>query len=149
MPGVLQKADFSCGIGLFHSTFPLMHSRSARTSLYVLTKSALSVDQTISEVSFPIEWDQARNGTELQGSLLHDDRFLVLQSKTGKPSGILTGKSVREAGIPRRCLAAMLTRDGESFVPSGRRILQEGDELTVIGEDEGMDLLRDTYLPTR
>ena len=129
-----------------HAIFFLVSPEDNPTQhLRILARIAERVD----EMSFPIEWDQARNDMELQDSLLHDDRFLVLQIKTDKPSGVLAGKSLREAGIPRGCLVAMLTRDGESFVPSGRTILQDGDELTVIGEDEGMDLLRDTYLLRR
>ena len=129
-----------------HAIFFLVSPEDNPTQhLRILARIAERVD----EVSFPIEWDQAGSDTELQDSLLHDDRFLVLQINTGKPSGVLTGKSLREAGIPRGCLVAMLTRDGESFVPNGRTILQDGDELTVIGEDEGMGLLRDTYLPKK
>jgi NhaP-type Na+/H+ and K+/H+ antiporter len=61
----------------------------------------------------------------------------------------LIGKLLREAGIPRGCLVAMLSRDGQTFVPGGRTILQNGDVLIIIGEDEGLELLRDTYLLNR
>ena len=40
----------------------------------------------------------------------------------------------------------MLSRQEQSFVPSGRTVFREGDELTIIGEDEGLSLLRDTFL---
>jgi APA family basic amino acid/polyamine antiporter len=111
--------------------------------LRILARIAERVD----EVSFPVEWDRARNEHELRESLLHDDRFVTLKIHAQEPSGVLIGKLLCEAGIPNGCLVAMLSRDGQTFVPSGRTILQDDDELTVIGEDEGLGLLRDTYLP--
>ena len=104
------------------------------------------IAERVDEISFPIEWKQARNERELREALLHDDRFLVLEINSSESTSALIGKPLREAAIPRGCLVAMLTRDGESFVPNGRTVLQDQDELSIIGEDEGMDLLRDTYL---
>lgn len=113
--------------------------------LRILARIAERVD----EASFPIEWDQARNELELRESLMHDDRFVSLPIRAEEPSGVLIGKLLREAGIPRGCLVAMLTRDNQPFVPSGRTVLQDRDELTIIGEDEGLELLRDTYFRNR
>ncbi len=107
------------------------------------------IAERVGEVSFPIEWDQAKDEQELRASLIHDDRFVTIQIRGDEPTGALIGKSLREAGIPRGCLVAMLLREGQSFVPSGRTVIQDGDELTVIGEDEGLDLLRDIYLTRR
>lgn len=109
--------------------------------LRILARIAERVD----EKSFPIEWEQARNESELRESLLHDDRFVTLPIRSYEPSGALIGKMLREAEIPRGCLVAMLARDGQSFVPNGRTVLQANDELSIIGEDEGLDLLRDIY----
>lgn len=128
---------------LIHALFFLVSPENNPTQhLRILARIAERVD----EVSFPIEWKQARNERELREALLHDDRFLVLGIKSSESTSALIGKPLREAAIPRGCLVAMLTRDGESFVPNGRTVLQDQDELSIIGEDEGMDLLRDTYL---
>jgi NhaP-type Na+/H+ and K+/H+ antiporter len=128
---------------LIHALFFLVSPENNPTQhLRILARIAERVD----EVSFPIEWKQARNERELREALLHDDRFLVLEINSSESTSALIGKPLREAAIPRGCLVAMLTRDGESFVPNGRTVLQDQDELSIIGEDEGMDLLRDTYL---
>ena len=110
--------------------------------LRILARIAERVD----EETFSSEWNQARNEQELRESLLHDDRLVTLLIAAHKPTGKLIGKVLREAGIPKGCLVAMLLRDGQPFVPNGRTLLQEGDVLTVIGEDEGLDFLRTTYL---
>ena len=110
--------------------------------LRILARIAERVD----EVSFPVKWDQAEDEQGLRDSLLHDDRIVIIELRGSKPTGALIGKPLREAGIPRGCLVAMLSREGQSFVPTGPTVLHDGDELTVIGEDEGLALLRDTYL---
>lgn len=109
--------------------------------LRILARIAERVD----EMSFAIEWQQARGEPELRESLLHDDRFMTMQINTTEPTGVLIGKPLSEAGMPMGCLVAMLSRQGQSFVPSGGTVLEDGDELTLIGEDEGLDLLRKTY----
>lgn len=141
-PLTLEEADEVLIYALFFLVSP---EDNPTQHLRILARIAERVD----EVSFSVEWDQARNEGELRESLLHDDRFVVLKIKATKPTGVLIDKLLRDAGIPRGCLVAMLIREGESFVPNGRTILQDGDELTIIGEDEGMDLLRDTYLLNR
>jgi len=131
---------------MIHAIFFLVSPENNPTQhLRILARIAERVD----EVSFPIEWNHARNEHELRESLMHDDRFVTLQIHALEASGVLIGKLLREAGIPRGCLVAMLSRDGQTFVPGGRTILQNGDVLIIIGEDEGLELLRDTYLLNR
>ena len=129
-----------------HAIFFLVSPENNPTQhLRILARIAERVD----EVSFPVEWDQAKDKQELRDSLLHDDRFVKMQVHGSEPAGDLVGKPLREAGIPRGCMVAMLTREGQSFVPSGRTVIQDGDELTIIGEEEGLTLIRDTYLTGR
>lgn len=126
-----------------HAIFFLVSPESNPTQhLRILARIAERVD----EISFPVEWDQAKDEQELRDSLLHDDRFVTIQIRSSESTWPLIGKTLREAGIPRGCLVAMLLRDGQSFVPSGSTVLLDGDELNIIGEDEGLTLLRDTYL---
>ncbi|MFB6121293.1 MAG: cation:proton antiporter [Halobacteriaceae archaeon] len=52
----------------------------------------------------------------------------------------LVGRTVGEVGpeLPESCLVALVTRDGESVVPSADYTLQEGDHLTLIGERDAV-----------
>jgi NhaP-type Na+/H+ or K+/H+ antiporter len=58
------------------------------------------------------------------------------------------GHPVREVGpeLPGRCLIALVTSDGETFVPEADYVLERGDHVTVIGEHdavrEAMAMLR-------
>ncbi len=156
----VEMALVRCSKGVQMRTYdPLTHEEADEVQIYALfflvspednptqhLRILARIAERVDEVSFPAEWNQARDKRELRESLLRDDRFLVLRIKAAERTSVLIGKPLREAGIPQGCLVAMLTRDGDSFVPNGRTLLQNGDELTVIGEEVGMDLLRDTYL---
>jgi len=52
----------------------------------------------------------------------------------------LVGRTVGEVGpeLPESCLIALVTRGGDSVVPSADYTLQEGDHLTLIGERESV-----------
>ena len=58
------------------------------------------------------------------------------------------GHPVREVGpeLPGRCLIALVTSDGETFVPEANYVLERGDHVTIIGEHdavrEAMAMLR-------
>lgn len=154
-----EMALVRCRQGVQMRTYdPLTHEEAEEVRIYALfflvspednptqhLRILARIAERVDEISFPAEWEQARDESELRESLLHDDRFVELRINKSEATGSLIGKPLREAGIPRGCLVAMLTRNGESFVPNGRTVLQNGDELAVIGEDEGLDLLRDIY----
>ena len=40
---------------------------------------------------------------------------------------------------------ALLRRDSETIVPSGKTIIEEGDRLTIIGDPKGMSELKKKY----
>ncbi|WP_248898049.1 cation:proton antiporter [Haloplanus halobius] len=52
----------------------------------------------------------------------------------------LIGKSIAEIGpdLPPRSLIALVSRDGETIVPDGDCVLERGDRITVIGDDESV-----------
>jgi mannitol/fructose-specific phosphotransferase system IIA component (Ntr-type) len=158
-----EMALVRCQQGVRMRTYdPLTHEESEEVAIHAIfflispehnpaqhLRILARIAERVDEASFAMEWEQARNALELRDSLLHDERFVTLPIRAQEPSAVLIGKLLREAGIPRGCLVAMLSRDGQSFVPDGRTILQDRDELTIIGEDEGLALLRDTYLVIR
>ena len=158
-----EMALVRCQKGVVMRTYdPLTHEESDEVQIHAIfflispennptqhLRILARIAERIDEVSFSVEWEQAKDEQELRESLMHDDRFVTIQIRGQATTGNLIGLQLREAGIPGGCLVAMLSRDGQSFVPSGRTVLQDGDELTIIGEDEGLDLLRDTYLLVR
>ncbi|MFB6103117.1 MAG: cation:proton antiporter [Haloplanus sp.] len=52
----------------------------------------------------------------------------------------LVGKTIAEIGpkLPPRCLIALVSRDGDTIVPDGDCVLEHGDRITFIGDDESV-----------
>lgn len=94
---------------------------------------------------FLAAWRQAADASELKQVVVHDRHFLRILIATGGPSEVLMGRSLREAQIPDKCLVAVVTRDGRSIIPSGGTVLQRGDVLTVIGEEDAIEEARRTF----
>lgn len=110
--------------------------------LRILAQIAGRVD----EPDFCEEWLNAKNEQKLKEVMLRDDRFLSLKIKPDKKTSSLMNKSLREINFPKGCLVAMLRRSGETMVPQGNTMLEEGDRITIIGDPKSLDELRKIYL---
>lgn len=127
---------------IIHAIFFLVSPESNPTQhLRVLARIAERVD----EDSFVKEWENAKDEAELRASLLHDDHFFSFILNIHDSTASLIDKRIQEAAFPKGCLVAMLTRDGQTFVPNGRMELKDGDELTLIGDNDELDSLRAKY----
>jgi amino acid transporter/mannitol/fructose-specific phosphotransferase system IIA component (Ntr-type) len=90
-------------------------------------------------------WLRADDASGLKEVVVHDRHFMRIHVSPGQPSESLIGRSLREASLPAKCLVAVVTRNGRSIIPSGNTVLQNGDVLTVIGEDVAIEEARRTY----
>ncbi|NOX16738.1 MAG: amino acid permease [Chlorobi bacterium] len=97
----------------------------------------------VEESSFAEEWNGAKDEVELKEALLHDDRFLSICVRKGEPSEALIGKRLKDMKFPEGCLVALLRRGSDIIIPQGETTLQEGDRLSIIGNLEGMKILKD------
>jgi Trk K+ transport system NAD-binding subunit len=52
----------------------------------------------------------------------------------------IIGKPVRDVGpmLPEACLIALITRDGETEVPTADEVIQAGDKITLLGQKESV-----------
>lgn len=98
------------------------------------------------EENFLEEWKAASDESDIKALLLRDQRFLSLPVKQGKPSAALINQPLMATKWPEGCLVALIRRNGETIVPSGQTIVQEGDVLTIIGSTDGVRELRSTYV---
>jgi Trk K+ transport system NAD-binding subunit len=58
---------------------------------------------------------------------------------------VLIDRRIEELTLPADLLVALVRRNGELLVPSGRTTLREGDRVTVIGQPPGIERLRELY----
>jgi len=112
--------------------------------LRILAQIAGRVD----EAGFTEEWLKAKDDQELKEALIHEDRSLSLLIELKSSSKELIGKALKEIRFPESCLVAILRRSGQTIIPKGNTVLEEGDRLTIIGEPKGMSELKNRFKET-
>jgi mannitol/fructose-specific phosphotransferase system IIA component (Ntr-type) len=109
--------------------------------LRILAQIAGRVD----DESFALEWEAAQDEQQLRETLLHEDSFLSLLVAHSTPTEEMIDRPIREVQFPVGCLVALLSRGGQTIVPQGDTVFQDGDRLTLIGGPESMRELRARY----
>jgi uncharacterized transporter YbjL len=104
-----------------------------------------AIANRVNEDQFLLEWRSATDEQEIKESLLHHDRYLTLHLLTNTGTEALIDKRIDALTLPTDLLVALIRRDGELLVPSGRTTLREGDRLTIIGQPPGIERLRELY----
>ena len=115
--------------------------RNPGQHLRLLAELASRVDQE----EFLPSWLAADDEQGLKEILLRSDRYLSIPVRKGAASAAMIGRRMRDLGFPEGCLVAIIRREGETIVPTGGTVVQEGDWLTVIGNDKGIRELRDLH----
>ncbi len=141
----VEAPDFSGKISLqgpIHAFFFLVSpSENPGQHLRILAQIAGRVD----DEDFLKDWLAANDEQELKEILLRDERFLSLRIRSNTPSSVLIGRSLGEIRMPEGSLVALIRRKGETIIPRGQTVLEEGDRLTVIGDAHGIEKLNDEY----
>jgi APA family basic amino acid/polyamine antiporter len=99
----------------------------------------------VEEEGFTDEWLGAKDDQELKEALIHEDRSLSLLIERETSSKELIAKALKDIRFPEGCLVAILRRSGQTIIPKGNTILEEGDRLTVIGDPKGMSELKKRF----
>lgn len=81
-------------------------------------------------------WKSARDESELREILLRDERFINITISKDNATRALIGKKIMEVDLPGESLITILKRKGDIKIPHGSTVLEEGDELSIIGEVE-------------
>ena len=110
--------------------------------LRILARIAERVD----EESFIEQWRAAQQPHELKEAVLQTERFLSLPVASTSTTAAMVGLPLRQLPLPPGCLIAFLGRGNRCFVPNGNTVIQDQDNLTVIGDEEALNALRHQYL---
>jgi amino acid transporter/mannitol/fructose-specific phosphotransferase system IIA component (Ntr-type) len=121
--------------------FLVSPEESTSAHLRILAGIASRID----EEHFMDEWAAATDEQQLKESLLHHDRYLSLHLQTDRPTADLVGKALRDLRLPPGNLVALVRRRGRLLVPSGSTVLEEEDQITIIGEPKGIARLYEAY----
>lgn len=119
--------------------FLVSSSQKSGQHLRILAHLAEMVDTS----HFLERWKNAENEKELREILLRDERFLNLKiSKDDNNTREFVGKKIKNLKLPGESLIAILKRDGELSIPHGNTVLEDQDQLSIIGNKEDIDKLK-------
>lgn len=99
----------------------------------------------VEEDGFSEEWISAKDEQELKEALIHEDRILSLLIERETSGKELIGKALKDVRFPEGCLVAILRRSGQTIIPKGNTVLEDGDRLTIIGDPKGMTELKKRF----
>ena len=139
-PGIRLDGDETAAP--VHALFFLVSPEDAPSAhLRILASIASRID----EEQFMEEWAEAPNEQRLKETLLHHERYTSLRLRPDARSADFIGKALRELRLPPGVLVAFIRRDGQLLVPDGNTVLQQDDQLTLIGNPDGIARLHKRY----
>jgi APA family basic amino acid/polyamine antiporter len=106
--------------------------------LRMLANLAGAVEQD----GFMDQWKAAAGPAELKAALLRSEHSLTVSIAPGTLPGAWIGRSIASLGLPDDILIALVYRDGERIIPTGRTVFEAGDRVIVIGEPKHITQLR-------
>jgi Trk K+ transport system NAD-binding subunit len=92
--------------------------------------------------NFLQRWVNAKNDEEIKEILLRDERFIKITLSPDNNTQQYIGKMIKEVSFPGQSLITIIRRNGEIKIPHGITVLQEDDELSVIGEVEDINEIK-------
>lgn len=122
--------------------FVVSPADKAGQHLRLLAELAHQVEQS----GFIGDWHAADDWHELKEILLHQEQLLTLWLTNGHLTEPLIGKSLGDVEWPEHVLVALVHRDGDEIIPDGRLLLEEDDQLMIIGLEDGIDWLYERYV---
>jgi len=94
---------------------------------------------------FMTRWLTATTNQEMKEILLREDMFVSIQLKKGTNTESFIDNPIQRLGFPEGCLVALIHRRGHMVVPRGSTVLEENDQLTIIGDERGIRSLKDRF----
>lgn len=119
--------------------FLVSSSENTGQHLRILAHLAEMVDSS----HFIDRWKKAKNESELREILLRDERFINITISHDNDTEKVIGKKIKEITLPGESLVAIIKRKGKITIPHGNTVIREGDELSIIGNKQDIDAIRD------
>ena len=88
----------------------------------------------VEDPDFLERWLGAGEASELKSILLRDERILTVAVGATPQTHAWVGHTLQEIHLPPNALVALVRRGSEDIIPHGSTRLQEGDELTLLGD---------------
>jgi APA family basic amino acid/polyamine antiporter len=101
-----------------------------------------SLAGAVEQEGFMDRWLDAEGPADLKNALLRSDYSLTLAIEAGSLAGTWIDRSIASLGLPDGILVALVHRGTERIIPTGRTVIERGDRVIVIGEQDDIQQLR-------
>ena len=108
-------------------------------------RSVAQIATTVDSPEFLERWLACESDAEMRALLLRDERFIQFIVQEDGTAAELIGRRLNESSLPPGALVALVHREEAAFVPTGDEVLKEGDRLTIIGNPNAIDSLRQRF----
>jgi Trk K+ transport system NAD-binding subunit len=123
-----------------HAIFFLVSPEDRATQhLRFLAHTADMIDQD----DFLEKWIDADDEGQLREILLRNERFITITIRSENKTRDMIGKKIKEIDLPAESLVTILKREGQIKIPHGDTVVQEGDRLSIIGEPEDINKVKE------
>jgi len=100
------------------------------------------IAEMVSTKNFLNRWIEAENEEVLREILLRDERFIRLILSSDDGTSEFVGKMIKDISLPGQSLITIIRRKDQIKIPHGITVLQEDDEVSIIGEIEDIKTLK-------
>jgi APA family basic amino acid/polyamine antiporter len=121
--------------------FLVSSDKNPSQHLRILAQIARHVDQD----HFLKNWISSKNEQQLKEVLIQEERYLSMVLKSNTKTESLINAQIKSLELPGESLITMIHRGKEIIIPHGKTILKENDRLTIIGNQTGIQELKDKY----
>lgn len=101
--------------------------------------------EMIDVIDFKERWLEAKDEAELREILLRDERFINLMVRDEGPTKEMINKQVKDIDLPGSTLITVIKREGSIIYAHGTTELKKNDRLSLIGEKEDINKLKEKY----
>lgn len=115
-------------------------SSESNSGQHLRTLSHLA--EMVDNPTFLERWKEAKHEGELREVLLRDERFINITVSMNNDTRKMVGHKIKEIELPGESLVAIIKRDGDLTIPHGDTIIKEGDQLSIIGEKEDIQMIK-------
>ena len=101
------------------------------------------IAEMVGTKNFLNRWNEAENEEVLREILLRDERFIRLVLSNDDGTAEFVGKMIKDITLPGQSLITIIRRKDQIKIPHGITVLQEDDEISIIGEIEDIKKLKE------
>ena len=129
-------------LGKFEFNVPRVIARINNSKNAWLFTPDMGVDVSLNqaEILSKLTAEEMSIGDMMTMLKIRRGQFSIVEEKIA-PRAIACGKALKDLGLPNNCVISGIIRHGEIVMPRGTTILEEGDEILALVDDDAREQL--------